>query len=150
MGCGPVSGPSSLKHNTYRVPSCSVTDARLATYRVRSSPSKVWNSPQSSTVSHAPQTLQLEHVGRSELNLDPTVVGLLSGDRQCRLRHVNAQNRQSQRGDVKSVLAGPAARIEHRSGESAGAVPTDIRHFAARVVVTLARTLPHRPSSSRS
>ena len=53
MGCGPVSGPSSLKHNTYRVPSCLVTDARLATYRVRSSSSsKVWNSPQSSTVSN--------------------------------------------------------------------------------------------------
>jgi hypothetical protein len=69
-------------------------------------------------VEHAPQTLQLEHVSRSELNLDPTVVGLLSGDRHCGLRHVNAQNRQSQRGDVKSVLAGSAARIEHRSGES--------------------------------
>ena len=67
----------------------------------------------------APQTLQLECVGRSELNLDSTIVSLRSGDRQCRLSHVNAQNRQSQRGDVKSVLAGPAARIEHRSGESA-------------------------------
>ena len=68
----------------------------------------------------APQTLQLERVSRSELNLDPTVGGgLPSGDRQCRLSHVNAQNRQSQRGDVKSVLAGPAARIEHRSSESA-------------------------------
>src|SRR5215510_1870207 len=52
MGCGPVSGPSSLKHNTYRVPSCSVTDARLATYPGRSSPSNVWNSPQSNTVSN--------------------------------------------------------------------------------------------------
>ena len=52
MGCGPVSGPSSLKHNTYRVPSCLVTDARFATYPGRSSPSKVWNSPQSSTVSN--------------------------------------------------------------------------------------------------
>jgi len=51
-GCGPVSGPSSLKHNTYRVPSCSVTDARLATYPGRSSPSNVWNSPQSSTVAN--------------------------------------------------------------------------------------------------
>src|SRR4029077_5671484 len=67
----------------------------------------------------APQTLQLERVSRSELNLDPTVVGLLSGDRQRRLPDINAQNRQSQRGDVKSVLAGPAARIEHRSDESA-------------------------------
>src|SRR5215211_2558708 len=52
MGCGPGSGPSSRKHNTYRVPSCSVTDARLATYPGRSSPSKVWNSPQSSTVAN--------------------------------------------------------------------------------------------------
>ena len=68
---------------------------------------------------HAPQALELERVSRSELNLDPTVVGLLSGDRQCRLRHVNTQNRQSQRGDVKSVLARPTACIEHRSGESA-------------------------------
>jgi hypothetical protein len=67
----------------------------------------------------APQTLQLERISRSELNLDPPVVGLRSGDRQCRLSHVNAQNRQSKRGDVKSVLAGPAAHIEHRSGESA-------------------------------
>ena len=67
----------------------------------------------------ASQTLQLECVSPSELNLDPTVVGLRSGDRQCRLSQVNAQNRQSQRGDMKSVLAGPAARIEHRSGESA-------------------------------
>jgi hypothetical protein len=38
----------------------------------------------------APQTLQLQRVSRSELNLDPTVVGLGSGDRQCRLSHVNA------------------------------------------------------------
>jgi len=41
---------------------------------------------------HAPQTLQLERVSRSELILDPTVVGLLSGDRQCRLSHVVARN----------------------------------------------------------
>src|SRR5262249_15623348 len=102
------------------IPSCSVTDARLAMYPGRSSTSKVWNSPQSSTVSKLrPQTLQLERVSRSELNVDPAVVGLLSGDRQRRLGYVNAQNRQSQRCDVKSILAGPAARIEHRSGESA-------------------------------
>jgi len=41
----------------------------------------------------APQTLQLERVSRSELNLDPTVSGFLSGNRQCCLSHVNAQNR---------------------------------------------------------
>jgi hypothetical protein len=67
----------------------------------------------------APQTLQMERVSRYELNVDPAVVGLLSGDRQRCLGHVNTQNRQSQRSDVKSVLAGSAARIEHGSGESA-------------------------------
>jgi len=52
-----------------------------------------------------------KRVSRNELNLEPTVGGLLSGERQRRLCHVDAQNRQSQRGDVKSVLAGPA-RLE--------------------------------------
>ena len=41
------------------------------------------------------------------------------GDRQRRLGHVNADDRQAQRSDVQSVLAGAAARIQHRSGESA-------------------------------
>jgi hypothetical protein len=63
--------------------------------------------------------LQIERVSLSEFNPDPTVVGLLSGDRHCRLSHVNAQNRQSQPGDVQRVLARSAARIQHRSGESA-------------------------------
>jgi hypothetical protein len=31
----------------------------------------------------------MEHVSRSELDLDPTVGGLLSGDCQRRLGHVN-------------------------------------------------------------
>src|SRR5262245_33223205 len=56
---------------------------RLATYPGLSSPPKV--SEQSAVqhrLEHAPQTLQLERVCRSELNLDPAVVGLLSGDRQ--------------------------------------------------------------------
>jgi hypothetical protein len=71
--------------------------------------------------------VQLESVDRGELNVEPTVVGLRSGDRQCRLSHVNAQNRQSQPRDVKSVLAGPAARIQHRSGESAFGCQTHYR-----------------------
>src|SRR5208282_1309851 len=90
---------------------------------------------------HASQTLEMERVSRGELNLDAAGVrvviglglgflfglfaGLFSGDCQCRLRHVNAQDRQSRRGgaernvmrNIKSVLARPAARIEHRSGE---------------------------------
>ena len=62
----------------------------------------------------APQTLQLERVSRSKLNLDPTVVGLLSGDRQSCLRHVNAQNRQPQRGDVKLRINSCANRSNAR------------------------------------
>jgi hypothetical protein len=70
----------------------------------------------------------MERVSRSELNVDPTVVGFLPGDRPCCVRHVNAQNRQarrqSQRRDMKSVLAGPAARVAHR--------PTNLRGCQTR------------------
>ena len=59
------------------------------------------------------QTVQMERVSRGELGLDATVAGLLPGDGQRRLRDVNAQNRKSQGGDEKSVLAGAAAGIEH-------------------------------------
>jgi hypothetical protein len=40
---------------------------------------------------------------------------------ELKISHVNARNRQSQRGDLKSVLAGPAARID------AAEAPTDLR-----------------------
>ena len=75
-----------------------------------------------STVQHRiespPQAIELQRVNFSELNRDPTLGGLLSGDHQCGPSHVNAENRQPQRGEVERVLAGPATRIEHRSGES--------------------------------
>ena len=71
-------------------------------------------------VKPATQTAQLERVSHRELGLEVTLFGLLAGDRQCGLGHVNAQHRQPQRGDVQRVLAGPAARIEHRADEPAG------------------------------
>jgi hypothetical protein len=61
----------------------------------------------------------VERVSPSELNFDPATLGLLPGDRQCCFGDVNAQNRHSPRGEVKAVLAGSAARIEHGAGESA-------------------------------
>src|SRR5262249_30518283 len=67
----------------------------------------------------SPETLQLQCVRRSELNVHPTVFDFLSGDCQRGFSHVNTQKRQPQRGDVKSILAGSAAGIEHRSGKSA-------------------------------
>src|SRR4051794_163949 len=78
-------------------------------------------------VKRAPESRQLERVSRSEFNLDPTVVSFLSRDGQRGFRHVNAQNRPSQRADVKRVLAGPAARIEHRSGKVARGCQTHDR-----------------------
>ncbi len=150
MGCGPVSGPSSLKHNTYKVPSCTVTDARLA--NVSWTLLAVEGAEQPAVqhrLKHPPQTLQTERVRRNEFNLDPTVPCFLSGHRQCRLRHVNAQNRQSQRGDVNSVLAGPAARIEYRSGESAfGCQTHDCGLWPANIPrrrAVLIRRIPGQP-----
>ena len=61
----------------------------------------------------AAQARELERVGQSELRVDSTLLGLFSGDCQCRLGNVDAQNRESERGYVKSVLAGAAASIEH-------------------------------------
>lgn len=58
-------------------------------------------------------------VSQSEFDLDPTISNVLSGQRQGRLSHVNSQNCQTERGKVKSNLAGPAACIGHRPGESA-------------------------------
>src|ERR1051325_12208858 len=83
IGCGPVSGPSSLKQTTNTVPPGSVTDARLATYRVRSAASKVWNSPESSTVSNLrPKRSQRERVRDGEFDVDPALGRLLSRHRQ--------------------------------------------------------------------
>jgi hypothetical protein len=67
----------------------------------------------------AAQTLQMERVSGNELDVDAAVFAFLTRDRQCRFGYVKAQNWQAERGDVKSVLAGPAARIEHGSDESA-------------------------------
>ena len=41
------------------------------------------------------QTRQLERVSRRELNLDPAVVDLLSGDRRCRLSPLPADHRNT-------------------------------------------------------
>jgi hypothetical protein len=52
-------------------------------------------------LNHAPQTLQPERSTAAN-SIDPTILGLLSGDRQCRFTYVNAQNRQSQRGNMRA------------------------------------------------
>ena len=65
------------------------------------------------------KTIQIEGVSRNELDLQPAIDGFLPSHRQCRLSHVKAQNLQSERCKEKSVLAGSAARVEHRPDESA-------------------------------
>ena len=120
-GCGPVSGPSSLKHNTYRVPSCLVTDARLATYPGRSSPSKVWNSPQSSTVSNLrpdapagtrqPQRTQpRSHARRPSLERSPVP----SQPRQRPEPTIPARRREARSRRSRSPHRAPLRRIRLR------------------------------------
>ena len=70
-------------------------------------------------VKRAPQALEPERVSRDELSLDPAVARLRPRHRERRFSDVKTQDRQPQRGHEKAVLAGPAAGIEHRSGESA-------------------------------
>jgi len=67
----------------------------------------------------AAQARKLERVGESELGVNSAVLGLLSGDCECGLGDVDSENREAQRGYVKSVLAGAAAGVEHGSGECA-------------------------------
>ena len=67
----------------------------------------------------APQAFQVERVSRNELNLDPPVGGLLPGDRQLPSppRRSPEPTIPAKRREERSRR--PAARIEHRSGESA-------------------------------
>jgi hypothetical protein len=106
------------------------------------------------TVQHrrepAPQPLQLECVRHHEPDLDPSVGGLGSGDRQGRLGHVNAHHRQAQRGQVQRVLAGPAARIQHRAGEAAvGGQPHNRRLRLANIPGRRAVVVRRIPGQSR-
>ena len=68
---------------------------------------------------HPAQTVQVEGIGNHELGVYAATRGLLPRDRQCGLCHVNAQNVQAQRGEVKGVLACPASCIENCAGECA-------------------------------
>ena len=73
------------------------------------------------------ETVQVQGIGHDELSADPATRGLLPRDRQCGLCHVNSQDVQPQRGNVKGVLACPASCIEHRAGECALARQTHDR-----------------------
>ena len=131
-GWGPVSGPASLKQSRCTCPPRPVTDARLATYARRSSPSNVWSSPQSSTVSNTrSETVEVEGIGHHEVGVDAARRGLLARDRQRGLRHIDAEDLEAQRGDVKGVLARPAPGIEHRAGERAFVRQTPDRRLRA-------------------
>ena len=68
---------------------------------------------------HSAQTVQVEGIGNNELSVYAATRGLLPRDRQCGLCHINSQNVQPQRGNVKGVLACPASCIENCAGECA-------------------------------
>jgi hypothetical protein len=68
---------------------------------------------------HSAQAVQVEGIGNNELSVYAAMRGLVPRDRQCGLCHVNSQNVQPQRGNVKGVLACPASCIENCAGERA-------------------------------
>jgi hypothetical protein len=76
---------------------------------------------------HSAQTVQAQGIGNNEVSVYAATRGLLPRDRQYRLSHIDSQNVQPQRGDVKGVLARPASRIEDCSGEGAFARQTQYR-----------------------
>jgi hypothetical protein len=115
----------------------SVLGRRRQTQHV-ASPLVTIEGVEQSTVQHrverATQTHQLERVSHRELSLDAAVLGLLPGHRERGLSHVDAHHLQPQRGDVKSVLTGPAAHIENRANEPAsGRQAHDRRLWPANV-----------------
>jgi hypothetical protein len=66
---------------------------------------------------HLAQTVQMQGIGNHEVSVEAATCGLLSRDRHRGLSHINSQDVQPQRGNVKGVLAGPASCIENRAGE---------------------------------
>jgi hypothetical protein len=78
---------------------------------------------------HSAQTVQVQRVGNDEVSVYAASSGLLPRDRHGGLSHIDSQNMQPQRGDVKGVLARPASRIEHCAGEYAFAGQTQYRRL---------------------
>lgn len=76
---------------------------------------------------HSAQTVQVQGIGNREVSVYAATRSLLPRDRQCGLSHIDSQNVQPQRGDVKGVLACPASYIEDRAGECAFARQTQYR-----------------------
>jgi hypothetical protein len=111
-GWGPTAsgGPTSLKQSTYTVAPRPVTDARLATYSRRSS-------------------VQVKGVAGHEVGVDAARRGLLARDRQRGFRDIDSDHAQSERRNVKGVLAGPASGIENRAPECAFARQTHDRRL---------------------
>ena len=78
-------------------------------------------------VEHAAETLQVQGIGDREVSGYAATRRLLPSDRQCGLCHVDSQNGQPQRRNVKGVLACPASCIEDGAAECAFARQTDYR-----------------------
>jgi hypothetical protein len=78
---------------------------------------------------HSAQTVQVQGIANHEVSMDPATRGAFPRDRHCGLSHIDSQNVQPQRCDVKRVLACPAACVENRAGECAFARQTHYRRL---------------------
>jgi hypothetical protein len=78
---------------------------------------------------HSAQTVQVEGIGNHEVSIYAAIRGPLPRDRHRGLSHINSQNVQPQRGNVKGVLACPAPCIENRAAKCAFARQAQYRRL---------------------
>ena len=159
---GPPSRRSrSLKQSTNTCAPRDVAAASDATYCRRSSSSKVWNSPESTTVLEAPPELaEGQGVVHEELGLEAARLRLGPRGRHGRLDGVHADHLEPAGGEEQRVLAGAAARVQQRPRHPPGVGhalerrlrPADVPGRSALVgVLEPARAHPaHLPGTSSS
>ncbi len=80
-------------------------------------------------VEHPAQTIEVESVTNNEVGFDAARRCTLARDRHGTPSHVDSENVDPVGGEVKGVLARPAARVEHRAGEHARARQTHHRRL---------------------
>jgi len=71
----------------------------------------------------------VESISDHEVGVYASSRGLLLRDRHRGLSHIDSQNVQAQRGDVKGIIACPASCVEDRAAECAFARQTQYRRL---------------------
>ena len=70
-------------------------------------------------VEHSAKTVEAEGVRNDEVSVDAADHRALARDPDGGRSHVDSEKAHPVGGEVKSIVAGPAARVEHRTGKHA-------------------------------